>query len=241
MSGERSKRIIAVFGGSKERDVLSLAEMLGSALARAGQVLLSGGREPGKDAVKTCAISGAGASPWVGVDRKDSPGVVHSRVGERGFRVVSDLGHKRNYLEACMCDAAIALRGEEGTLSEVTSALALQRPLAFVGDHWKDVCDLDGDRGQVLTTMVDTTLRKLASGRPSAALDPQLERQIFRPRLERLPSYMFFEASVSAEDVVAWLMSTLPEAQGLPGNFPAVEGHEAAREAYEEWLREHGR
>ena len=42
MSDKRTKRIIAVFGGSKEESVLSLAGTLGRAIAQEQQILLTG-------------------------------------------------------------------------------------------------------------------------------------------------------------------------------------------------------
>src|ERR1041385_8550586 len=102
MSGKRTKRIIAVFGGSKDGSVLSLAEALGRAIAQEQQILLTGGTGPKKDSVKNCAIYGADPSPWIGVDRKAARGVFCLNDPRYSFLICSDLDHKRNYLEALM-------------------------------------------------------------------------------------------------------------------------------------------
>jgi hypothetical protein len=122
MTVKRIKRIIAVFGGSKDADVLACAEELGRTIAEENQILLTGGTRPARDAVKNSAICGAGSSPWVGVDRASPGNTDWSTAPEPGFGflVRSDLDHKRNYLEACMCDAAIGLQGGIGTESRRT-------------------------------------------------------------------------------------------------------------------------
>jgi predicted Rossmann-fold nucleotide-binding protein len=70
MASKRTKRIIAVFGGSQDGDVLDFAEKLGRIIAQEKQILLTGGTGCAKDDVKNAAICGAGSSPWIGVDRR---------------------------------------------------------------------------------------------------------------------------------------------------------------------------
>src|SRR5262245_18631791 len=116
---QRTKAIIAVFG-SGETASLPLAEEIGFIIAKRKQILLTGGREPGEKPVKKRAIKGllrADSSwPWIGVDRGASSPAPLS-FGS-GFVIDTDLGHRRNYLEACLCDAAIGLKGGDGTSSE---------------------------------------------------------------------------------------------------------------------------
>ena len=47
----RTKRIIAVFGGSTSTDVLASAQKLGHVIAEEGQILLTGGTGPATDFV----------------------------------------------------------------------------------------------------------------------------------------------------------------------------------------------
>jgi predicted Rossmann-fold nucleotide-binding protein len=242
VTSKRTRRIIAVFGGSKaEEDILALAENLGRAIAEEKQILLTGGTGPDRDSVKNRAICGVGSSPWVGVDRKKQAPAEWSRKSERGFVVTSDLDHKRNYLEALMCDAAIVLEGEQGTRSEVTSSLSLQRPVAFVGDHWKDVCvGLDADRSRTLDSLLDVTLARFAESLgDNHALDSRLTREELRDGLSGELRYKCFGSEARATDIVRWIESVLPDGEEFPGTFP-VEVHEAVATPYEEWLIVHG-
>jgi hypothetical protein len=214
--------------------------------------LLTGGTGPARDAVKNAAILGAhcaGSSPWIGVDRrnpkKEGPGVIWSRGPGRGFLIRSDLNHKRNYLEALMCDAAIGLKGgkREGTLSEVTSALSLHRPVAFVGEYWKGWYDqLRADPPQAKDSLVSRTVNKFKSvdNNSNNALDPCLTEEAICDRLASLlqSHYKYFDPHATPEDVVGWIISVLP-AEGFVGNFPVIDGHEAAAHEYnEKWLPE---
>lgn len=139
--------IIAVFGGGTvPQEVLRFAQDLGRAIADRGQILLTGGRgrpnvqkrEDGTSlyAVKTCAIAGVGSRPWIGVDRTVARWDANP-VPERGLLIDTPLKHRRNFLEAKMCDAAIVLEGDVGTRSELAAALLLDRPVAIVGLKWK--------------------------------------------------------------------------------------------------------
>ena len=128
----RSRAIIAIFG-STESWAITLAEGLGAEVAQRGGIVLSGGTGPGKEAVKESAIKGAGNHPWIGVDPNGPIGVEKNGAG---LIVHTGLGHKRNYLEAHLCDAAVAIKGDDGTVSEATFALSLGRPVALAGSGW---------------------------------------------------------------------------------------------------------
>jgi predicted Rossmann-fold nucleotide-binding protein len=184
-TGKRTKRIIAIFGGSgtKYPEVLKAAEDLGQEIAGQRQILLTGGirKDEGDErSAKGRAIKGAGSEPWVGVERKQSGAKLADQL-EQHFCMISDLNHLRNYLEANMCDAAIGLAGDEGTKSEVTSALALGRPVAFVGDYWKSQrttkYDLEEDPSHWLRYLYETTRDKFReSGGSKALVDGRSER-----------------------------------------------------------------
>jgi predicted Rossmann-fold nucleotide-binding protein len=243
MTSNHTRRIIAIFGPSRNVDskVLARAEELGRAVAEGRQILLTGGTGPASSPVKNRAILGAGDSPWVGVDRKTSPGPECREVLPNGFVITSDLDHKRNYLEAYMCDAAIGLEGGKGTLSEITSALSLQRPVAFVGDGWKQQIDLDADCAQAVERLVEAALWRFRTSGGSDALDPVLTEEALRRGLANLPLYGYFDTRATARTVVDWIKSVLPERASLPGNFPAVKGHDTVKATYREWLADHGR
>jgi SLOG cluster4 family len=239
MSDKRTKRIIAVFGGSKEKSVLSFAEDLGRAIAQEEQILLTGGSGRARDSVKNCAISGADPSPWVGVDRKASRGAFHRNDPRYSFRICSDLDQKRNFLEALMCDAAIGLDGGGGTISEVASAVSLQRPVALVDDSWRER-DLDGDRPQALDSLTAITVSLFrTSGGDNHELDSYLSADAIRSALDGPLRYKYFSSGPNAASVDSWIMSALPAGGQLCGMFPPIESHKTVRDAYHSWLNEY--
>jgi uncharacterized protein (TIGR00725 family) len=141
----RTAPVIAVFGSGDHTDV---AEALGAEIARRSCILLTGGgRGADGPAVTESGLAGAEAA------RRDE-GLLGARVGvlrrrkgdervevdveDGDTKIVLDLavGHRRNYLNAHLCDAAIALDGGEGTKSEVAFCLALGRPVVLVGPVW---------------------------------------------------------------------------------------------------------
>jgi uncharacterized protein (TIGR00725 family) len=204
MTNIRAKAIIAVFGGD-DSDTIVIAEKIGGIIAEKKQILLTGGTRAGTDSVKHSAIAGVGSSLWVGVDRAETVDASESR---GGFIIRTDLDHKRNYVEACLCDAAIGLKGGDGTLSEVTFALSLQRPVALLGDHWKCDWPLDAaNRAKTLSLMVDRAFSKVGkqlSGKPS--LDKVLNEPVIRNGLKQLPPYNYLTAT-NTQDVVDWISS----------------------------------
>jgi SLOG cluster4 family len=207
-------------------------------IAARGAIVLTGGTHAGEDAVKNSAIAGAGSSPWIGVERSKT---ISSSIFDSGFVINSDLDHKRNYLEACLCDAAIGLKGGDGTLSEVTFSLSLGRPVAFVGDDWKEQCCLEGTNSlQVLSSMVNRSFNRVLrtlSGKPS--LDKILNEQVIREGLNHLPAYKYFSFKNNPEDILEWILQEL-SGRTLEGRFPAIQGYDSVANAYENWLCEHG-
>jgi predicted Rossmann-fold nucleotide-binding protein len=238
MSSKRTKIIIAVFGGSEASDVVFFSERLGRAVARAKEILLTGGTGPADKPIKNRAILGAAMSPWIGVDRKSSGEATFSNKPGHAFVIRSNLDHKRNYLEALMCDAAIGLEGGRGTISEVTSALSLQRPVALVGNSWRE-WDLDTARTQALDSLADiTSCRFVESRDDNHELDTDLTREAIRSRLSGPLNYKYFDLNATAETVISWIESALPGGN-LLGTFPNIESHSTVRKAYLAWLTKH--
>src|SRR5689334_14318716 len=122
--------IVAVFGSTGDRPV---AGRIGARLRHAGAIVLTGGTGPDDSAVKGAAIRGAGgtAGAWIGVAR--SPQAAPPTPPDASYVVVTPgWSHKRNFVEACLCDAAIALRGTtQGTASEVLFSYFLGRPVVL--------------------------------------------------------------------------------------------------------------
>jgi predicted Rossmann-fold nucleotide-binding protein len=226
-------------------DVIEVARKLGKVIANKDMVLLTGGTKPKskeakKNAPKNSALDGAGAKPWVAVAQGEAVrGHKYRDKTKLGFTITSDLGDKRNYLEALMCDAAIVLYGGEGTRSELTSTLSLQRPVVLLDSRWQGKHDLDKPARDGTLDELVCRARKLFFNEDNAkcnhALDDQLRIAALRAALDRLPPYRYVESTTDEAliDAVQWLARKIKH---LPGHFPKIAGHVDAAEAYAVWL-----
>jgi uncharacterized protein (TIGR00725 family) len=237
MSGTRTKLIIAVFGGT-DPDAINKARALGAIIAQRSHILLTGGTRPSTARVSESAIDGVRSSAWVGVARSNK---IVTEPWNSGLVIYTDLGHKRNYLEAHLCDAAIGLSGGDGTVSEVTFSLALQRPVVLVGDDWKKSgCLDDASRPAVLMSMVNRAFNRVgreSSGRPD--LDALLNESAISAALAHLPPYMYLASSEPVEDAVDWIENVF-KTRAKSGHFPTLKGYESLAAEYEEWLSKRG-
>lgn len=224
----RRKAIIAVFG-SADAEGIALARKLGAAIAASENIVLTGGTGAGGSAVKESAIEGANGSPWVGVDPKGvKKGIVEAG---RGLIVRTDLGDRRNFLEACLCDAAFGIVGGDGTTSEVTFSLALHRPVVLLG-NW---APLDvANREATLNSRVKSSFARMGS---DVALGGLLDRTKVCEQLRTLPPYAYRQVADKPSDLVDWVSRQLGEP--LPGTFPEINGYADVRAAYNAWLRKH--
>jgi len=69
---------------------------------------------------------------WIGVLNRSNP--APPKEGEAGGVVLTPgFQDRRNFVEACLCDAAIAIGNSEGTSSEALFSLYLGRPLVLAG------------------------------------------------------------------------------------------------------------
>ena len=153
--------------------------MVGSAIATRGAILLTGTAEAGTGAVNKCTVAGAASTPkatWVGVEKRTSSKVVEDR--GRSLVLRPEYGHKRNYIEAHLCDAAIAFRGGEGSASEVAFCFALGRPVVLLGD-WESDYPLERERPRGLSELRAATENrmKLNEVGPSP-LDPLIDHSL---------------------------------------------------------------
>jgi hypothetical protein len=134
-----------------------------------------------------------------------------------------------------MCDAAIVLPGGDGTVSELTSALSLNRPVAFVGE-WRAAVDLDAaDRPAVLEGIAERTQALFARSAPVTEIDPFVTKEALCRALGSLPSYQYFELSQAA-DAVEWIESVVPGP--FAGTFLPIAGLEHVKESYETWVQQ---
>jgi uncharacterized protein (TIGR00725 family) len=128
--------IIGVIGGggghvSDDSPIFALAYDVGRRIALAGAVMLCGGGAGVMRAAARGANDAGGHS--VGL-------LPRSAESEVEYTVVTDMGDGRNYLNAYISDALIALYGEAGTLSEIGFALKIGTPIVYFG-YWKFLND----------------------------------------------------------------------------------------------------
>lgn len=125
----RTAKYIAVIGGSEhvEEDARA-AEAVGYELARAGAILLCGGRSGVMEAACRGAKNGGGLTIGFlpGAERGDENEHVD-------IALPTGMGEMRNMLIVTACDAVIAVGGEFGTLSELAFALRVGKPVVGIG------------------------------------------------------------------------------------------------------------
>ena len=238
----RTAPVIALFGSSDHTDV---AEALGAEIARRNCILLTGGgRGAPVRAVTESGLDGAEAAR-----REES--VVAARIGvlgRRHGRVLVDVedeetkivlglavGDRRNYVNAHLCDVAIALDGGDGTKSEVAFCLALGRPVVLVGPVWGD--EFPVARSQAAyDAFVRAAQRPVPAGAADELdrlitdayerLDPDASLDVVHRSLDTSPAELVTETERAAERV------------GPVGTFPEL--HDPARElvaeTYATWL-----
>ena len=130
--------VIAVVGGGggtvpPGSAAYELAAEVGRRLAGAGAILLCGGGDGVMEASAVAARAAGGHTVGVLPSRAPAnPGIEHA--------VFTGMGSGRNYLNAAVADAMIALRGEAGTLSEVALAIKVGTPVVYL-DAWSFLND----------------------------------------------------------------------------------------------------
>jgi predicted Rossmann-fold nucleotide-binding protein len=138
-----TQRIIAVFGPSGPNKLSVTASSLGEQIATS-DILLTGGTGILDKSVKEQAIVGAeraieagSAGRWIGVPKAGNRTASPSH--GRGFLLRTEYRNERNYINALLCDSAIALKGGPGTDSEVAFCLVLGRPVVLLGPGWNNL------------------------------------------------------------------------------------------------------
>jgi len=123
--------IVAVFGGGGPKAPTEAAHRLGRALAQMGVFVLTGGRGGVMKNVSKGVLEAGGHTigilPWASPEAEEKA----NKYVE--YAVYTGLGEGRNYLNALLCDAAVAMNGGAGTLSEIGLAMKLDRPLVYLG------------------------------------------------------------------------------------------------------------
>jgi len=126
----RALQICVSGGASADDEIAALAEEVGSGIARAGAVLVCGGRGGVMEAAARGAREAGG--DVIGVLPSADPADANPYVSHV---VATGIGHARNVAVVASADAVIAIGGEWGTLSEIAFARRLQRPVVAV-ESW---------------------------------------------------------------------------------------------------------
>ncbi|MHA2620251.1 MAG: TIGR00725 family protein [bacterium JZ-2024 1] len=124
----RGETMIAVVGGSEERGPpAESAREVGRLLARKGAVIVCGGLGGIMEAVAegACQEGGTVIGILPGPRRSDANAFVT-------YAIATNLGEARNVILAQTCDAVIAIGGEAGTLSEISLAVKMGKPVVIL-------------------------------------------------------------------------------------------------------------
>ena len=139
-------------GGAASPATVALAEELGREIARAGWVLLNGGRDAGVMAASARGARAAGGLV-VGIlpDRDDTDASPDLTIA-----LVTGLGDARNAVNVLSSNVVVALPGGAGTLSEIALAFKARKPLVLLG--WAEApAGIDAERMRT----VDETMEAL--------------------------------------------------------------------------------
>jgi uncharacterized protein (TIGR00725 family) len=230
--------IIAVFGGSDPR-TLRPAEYVGYEIARQECILLAGGTDNAGAAVKEKAIAGVKSTPgarWIGVGRSKKIG--RAVCSQQRIILWPGYEHKRNYVEAHLCDAAVAFPGGDGTASEVAFCLALGRPVILVGEGWQTEYPLaHPHRERTLEKLRYQTLKRIQRDevKPSP-LDAPIAAAL-NSLSASLPSfdYRHLPQNGEARRIVEQVLHLIGGA-GQLGEFPNVARYSSMAADYNSWL-----
>ncbi len=145
------KTIIGVMGGgAAPRQVVDDAYRLGFLIAKAGWVLLNGGRAAG-----VMEASARGAHDGGGLTVGVLPTPDHAGMSAYvDIPILTGMGSARNVINVLSSDVVIACTGGAGTLSEIALALKSQRPVILLGFEIGTLFEHQRDVGALVT--VDT-------------------------------------------------------------------------------------
>jgi len=120
---------ITVIGSSGRipPEVEEVAVNIGKEIAKAGAILITGGR----DGVMEAACKGA--KQVGGITVGILPGDTLSGANPYlDIVITTGMGYARNYINICSGDAIVSIGGRGGTLSEIGYAIALEKPLVLM-------------------------------------------------------------------------------------------------------------
>ena len=149
------KRISVIGAGTCGPETEAVAETLGRLIAESGFDLVCGGRMGVQRAACRGAKSAGGRT--IGL----LPGLDFSQANEYvDLPVITGLGHMRNFLVVKNGDAAVAVEGGAGTLSEIGLAMKSGIPVVAIG-RWSGI---EGVRPAGDAVQAMALLRELVGG-----------------------------------------------------------------------------
>ncbi len=120
-----AQRIIAVLGGRQaEEPILNLAYQVGQKIALHEGILICGG----KSGIMAAACQGAYEAGGLTIGILPSANRAEANPWVR-VAIPTGIGVARNVLILNSCDAAIAINGKYGTLSEIAYCLQFEKPI----------------------------------------------------------------------------------------------------------------
>jgi hypothetical protein len=123
-------RISIIGGGTVEDDAREAAAQTGRVVARRGHTVVCGGLGGVMEAA--CRGAKAAGGDTIGILPTDRRADANDYVD---VPIATGLGHGRNALVVMNGDAAVAVDGAGGTLSEIGFSLVFDRPIAGLGTH----------------------------------------------------------------------------------------------------------
>ena len=132
---KKKKVLIGVIGAGKcSKKVFSLAEEVGQEIAKAGAILVCGGLGGVMEGAAKGAKEAKGITIGIlpGSQKEDANPYID-------IPIVTGIGEARNLVVVRSSDAVIALPGKYGTLSELSFAMKLEKPV--IGISTWDISD----------------------------------------------------------------------------------------------------
>jgi len=151
-------RQIAVIGGRKaEKDVLEVAEQVGALIAQNEWHLICGGLQGVMNSACLGAANAGGVT--IGILPRDNR---HSANRYARVVIATGIGVARNSIIAHSADAAIAIGGNYGTLSEIAYFLQLDKPVVTLKCQWAIEGTTQADTPEEAVTFIRNRLSKNA-------------------------------------------------------------------------------
>ncbi|HDR04207.1 MAG TPA: TIGR00725 family protein [Candidatus Marinimicrobia bacterium] len=124
----RDQPLISVFGGRDvSAELMAEAEHFGRMAAKAGWIILNGGRMGVMEAVSKGVLEAGGLSIALLPGENLETANPYNQIA-----IATGIGFARNEILACACHAAVAFGGHYGTLSEIAYALSMGKTVIGV-------------------------------------------------------------------------------------------------------------